>query len=180
MKKRLRGEAAERLTEELQTCGKEIYAGTGVLIGTALPSSKLYPDGLVSRRKAGMKKKSDLDAIDPYLMIGIEGMLLCEYSEEQILSHFQQILKKDYPQKGRKALLADLRKASRIREATPPEEWPALFLDILRASGWFPAAVREIIDQIEKLPANASKAEVARIVSAARNKMKARKVKQTT
>ncbi len=51
------------------------------MIGTALPSSKLYPDGLVSRRKAGMKKKSDLDAIDPYLMIGIEGMLLCEYSE---------------------------------------------------------------------------------------------------
>jgi hypothetical protein len=26
--------AAERLTEELQTCGKEIYAGTGMLIGT--------------------------------------------------------------------------------------------------------------------------------------------------
>src|SRR6266446_4092134 len=26
--------AAERLTEELQTCGKEIYGGTGVLIGT--------------------------------------------------------------------------------------------------------------------------------------------------
>ena len=122
-----------------------------------------------------MKKKADLDAIDPYLMIGIEGMLLCEYSEEQILSHFRQILKKDYPQKGRKALLADLREASRIREATPPEEWPALLLDILRASGWFPAAVREILDQIEKLPANASKAEVARIVSAARNKMKARK-----
>jgi hypothetical protein len=26
--------AAERLTEKLQTCGKEIYAGTGGLIGT--------------------------------------------------------------------------------------------------------------------------------------------------
>ena len=51
-----------------------------------------------------MKKKADLDAIDPYLMIGIEGMLLCEYSEEQILSHFRQILKKDYPPKGRKAV----------------------------------------------------------------------------
>jgi hypothetical protein len=103
-------------------------------------------------------------------------MLLCEYSEEQILSHFRQILKKDYPQKGRKALLADLREASRIRKATPPEEWPALLLDILRASGWFPAAVREILDQIERLPANASRTEVARIVSAARKKMKARKV----
>ncbi|HXM28180.1 MAG TPA: hypothetical protein VN957_19300 [Chthoniobacterales bacterium] len=125
-----------------------------------------------------MKKKANLDSIDPYLMIGIEGMLLCEYSEEQILSHVRQILKNDYPQKGRKALLADLREASRIREATPPEEWPALLLDILRASGWFPAAVREIVDQIEKLPANASKAEVARIVSAARNKMKARKARQ--
>ena len=53
-------------------------------------------------------------------------------------------------------------------------------LDILRASGWFPAAVREILDQIEKLPANAGKAEVARIVSAARNKMKAGKTKQIT
>jgi hypothetical protein len=53
-------------------------------------------------------------------------------------------------------------------------------LDILRASGWFPAAVREILDKIEKLPANASKAEVATIVSAARNKMKARKAKQIT
>ncbi len=83
-----------------------------------------------------MKKKANLDSIDPYLMIGIEGMLLCEYSEEQILSHIRQILKNDYPQKGRKALLADLREASRIREATPPEEWPALLLDILRASGW--------------------------------------------
>jgi hypothetical protein len=125
-----------------------------------------------------MKNKANLDAIDPYLMIGIEGMLLCEYSEEEILSHVRQILKKDYPQKGRKALLADLREASRIREATPPEEWPALLLDILRASGWFPAAVREILDQIEKLPANASKPEVARIVSAARNKMRAGKARQ--
>ena len=71
-----------------------------------------------------MKKKGNLDAIDPYLMIGIEGMLLCEYSEEQILSHIRQILKNDYPQKGRKALLADLREASRIREAIPPEECP--------------------------------------------------------
>jgi len=125
-----------------------------------------------------MKKKANLDSIDPYLMIGIEGMLLCEYSEEQILSHVRQILKNDYPQKCRKALLADLREASRIREATPPEELPALLLDILRASGWFPAAVREIVDQIEKLPANASKTEVARIVSAARNKMKARNARQ--
>ena len=71
-----------------------------------------------------MKKKANLDSIDPYLMIGIEGMLLCKYSEEQILSHFRQILKKDYPQKGRKALLADLREASRIREATPPKSGP--------------------------------------------------------
>jgi hypothetical protein len=95
-----------------------------VLIGEAegFTVERFYLDGSMSRRKAGMKKKADLDAIDPYLMIGIEGMLLCEYSEEQILSHFRQILKKDYPQKGRKALLADLREASRIREATPPEE----------------------------------------------------------
>jgi hypothetical protein len=135
---RLLAEAAERLTEELQTCGKGIYTGTGVLIGTVkgFTVEQTLPGWLPGRRKAGMKKKADLDAIDPYLMIGIEGMLLCEYSEEQILSHFRQILKKDYPQKGRKALLADLREASQIREATPPEEWPALLLDILRASGW--------------------------------------------
>jgi len=40
-----------------------------------------------------MKKKANLDSIDPYLMIGIESMLLCEYSEEQILSHVRQTLK---------------------------------------------------------------------------------------
>jgi hypothetical protein len=34
LKRLLAEAAAERLTEELQTCGKEIYAGTGVLIGT--------------------------------------------------------------------------------------------------------------------------------------------------
>jgi hypothetical protein len=77
-----------------------------------------------------MKKKHDLDFIDPFLMMGIEGMIYAEYSDEEMLNHFQQILKEDYRQKGRKALLADLREASRIREATPPEEWPALLLDI--------------------------------------------------
>jgi hypothetical protein len=56
-----------------------------------------------------MKKNHDLDFIDPFLMMGIEGMIYAEYSDEEMLSHFQQILKEDYRQKHRKALLAELK-----------------------------------------------------------------------
>jgi len=56
-----------------------------------------------------MKKNHDLDFIDPFLMMGIEGMIYAEYSDEEMLHHFQQILKEDYQQKHRKALSAELK-----------------------------------------------------------------------
>ena len=56
-----------------------------------------------------MKKNHDLDFIDPFLMMGIEGMIYAEYSDEEMLNHLQQILKEDYRQKHRKALLAELK-----------------------------------------------------------------------
>jgi hypothetical protein len=56
-----------------------------------------------------MKRKHDLDFIDPFLMMDIEGMIYAEYSDEEMLLHFQQILKEDYRQKHRKALLAELK-----------------------------------------------------------------------
>jgi len=83
-----------------------------------------------------MKKKGNLDAIDPYLMIGIEGMLLCEYSEEQILSHFRQILKKGLPAEGPKGIIGRFEGSESDKGGNSARRVPALLLDILRASGW--------------------------------------------
>jgi len=101
----------------LRVNGNDLYSGTGTLIGQidGFMSEQSWPlseAGYPEQSKRGyleMKKKHDLDFIDPFLMMGIEGMIYAEYSDEEMLNHFQQILKEDYRQKHRKALLAELK-----------------------------------------------------------------------
>jgi len=82
----------------------------GFMLSRIVPLSEAGYLSRASEAKLEMKKKHDLDFIDPFLMMGHRGHDLCRVLDEEMLNHFQRILKEDYRQKHRKALLAELKR----------------------------------------------------------------------
>ena len=63
-----------------------------------------------SEAKLEMKKKHDLDFIDPFLMMGIEGMIYAEYSDEEMLYHLRRSSLKKIPAEASESTISRVKR----------------------------------------------------------------------